>query len=36
MALISFQEEIIMPWEAPDFEETSLCCEISSYANAEL
>jgi coenzyme PQQ precursor peptide PqqA len=28
--------EEIMKWEAPDFEEISLCCEINSYASAEL
>jgi len=25
-----------MEWMAPDFEEISLCCEVSSYASAEL
>jgi hypothetical protein len=25
-----------MEWEKPDFVETSLACEISGYANAEL
>jgi coenzyme PQQ precursor peptide PqqA len=25
-----------MQWETPEFEEISLACEISSYANAEL
>jgi coenzyme PQQ precursor peptide PqqA len=28
--------EEIMKWEAPDFEEINLCCEINSYASAEL
>ncbi len=25
-----------MQWEKPEFDEISLACEISSYANAEL
>jgi coenzyme PQQ precursor peptide PqqA len=25
-----------MEWEKPEFDENSLACEISSYANAEL
>ena len=25
-----------MQWEKPEFEDISLACEISSYANAEL
>jgi coenzyme PQQ precursor peptide PqqA len=28
--------EETMNWEAPDFEEISLCCEINSYASAQL
>lgn len=27
---------IAMQWETPEFEEISLACEISGYANAEL
>jgi coenzyme PQQ precursor peptide PqqA len=35
-ASIQYSEELLMQWEAPDFVEISVGCEINSYATAEI